>query len=285
QNKNKSAMIEDEPLSSINSNVESTYKKAGFKQVLVNCLASEAKKKCKLGGLDNSEKEKGVEPDKNSKPALNNSNKFLMGLMKKNDLSKARNQCKCNEWCMDKLLLDKALLYNEIEYMYLARQMALEGAYMVRVVDRMDEQFFENKLSRAYYELNQAVNTSTTLATKLVQGMFSLPVMFKEYWNKFKLQESFVKRVYYNLVIDNKMAEKAVQEGSPVKWQRHCLEELECIHGERSRYFSALVEFAIKVNHTPLPVATPIVTVFLAWLEMSEGFLSQLGVWLRFQGS
>lgn len=31
--------------------------------------------------------------------------------------------------------MDKALLSDEVGYVYLARQMALEGAYMVRMVD------------------------------------------------------------------------------------------------------------------------------------------------------
>ncbi|CAG8813783.1 46194_t:CDS:1 [Gigaspora margarita] len=105
QNKDRSVMVEDETSSSTNSDVEQTQKteQANFEtnfgclsmdllkflchelgifevnimQDLINCLAGEAKKKCRLGGLDNSEKEKKVEPDKDSKPASNyNSSKF-----------------------------------------------------------------------------------------------------------------------------------------------------------------------------------------------------------------
>ncbi|CAG8813001.1 45462_t:CDS:2, partial [Gigaspora margarita] len=57
------------------------------------------------------------------------------GLWKKRELSKARNQWEYNEWCRTGLLLDKALLTGDIEYVQLARQVALERAYVVMVAD------------------------------------------------------------------------------------------------------------------------------------------------------
>lgn len=60
---------------------------------------------------------------------------FQEGLWKKRDLSKARNQWEYNEWCKIGLLLDKALFSGEVEYVHLAKQVALERAYVVRVAD------------------------------------------------------------------------------------------------------------------------------------------------------
>ncbi|CAG8725356.1 30008_t:CDS:2, partial [Gigaspora margarita] len=42
-----------------------------------------------------------------------------------------------NEWCKVGLLLDKALLTSEVEYVHLSRQVALERAYIVRMVDEV----------------------------------------------------------------------------------------------------------------------------------------------------
>ncbi|CAG8618282.1 42584_t:CDS:2 [Gigaspora margarita] len=57
------------------------------------------------------------------------------GIWKKRELTKARNQWEYNEWCKAGLLLDKALFTGEVEYVQLARQVALERAYVVRVAD------------------------------------------------------------------------------------------------------------------------------------------------------
>lgn len=61
--------------------------------------------------------------------------KFQESVWKKRELTKARNQWEYNEWCKAGLLLDKALLSRQVEYVQLARQVALERAYMVRVAD------------------------------------------------------------------------------------------------------------------------------------------------------
>ncbi|CAG8740425.1 41168_t:CDS:2 [Gigaspora margarita] len=87
------------------------------------------------------------------------------------------------------LLLDKALLSGEVEYMHLAKQIALERAYMVRVADKNGwgvaakmaasnimnpiseffgtkqeqakiavQQFYKSKHPRALYEQNHTFN-------------------------------------------------------------------------------------------------------------------------------
>ncbi|CAG8827275.1 1748_t:CDS:10, partial [Gigaspora margarita] len=114
---------------------------------------------------------------------------FQEGLWKKRDLSKARNQWEYNEWCRIGLLLDKALLSGEVEYVHLAKQLVLERAYVVRVADEdgwgvavkmaasdiMDpmselfgakrerartaaQQFYRSKRPRASYEQNHTFN-------------------------------------------------------------------------------------------------------------------------------
>ncbi|CAG8477217.1 14378_t:CDS:2 [Cetraspora pellucida] len=57
------------------------------------------------------------------------------GLWRKRNLSKARNQWEFNEWCKAGLLMDKALNTGDVDYLLMARQVALERAYVVRVAD------------------------------------------------------------------------------------------------------------------------------------------------------
>ncbi|CAG8463756.1 6458_t:CDS:2 [Racocetra persica] len=57
-------------------------------------------------------------------------------IWKKYDILKARNQWEYSEWCKARLLLDKALLSGDIEYVYLARQVVLERVYVVRVANK-----------------------------------------------------------------------------------------------------------------------------------------------------
>ncbi|CAG8828440.1 18201_t:CDS:1, partial [Gigaspora margarita] len=58
-----------------------------------------------------------------------------MGIWRKRDLSKARNQWEFNEWCRAEMLIDRALKTEDVEYLLLARQVALERVYVVRVAD------------------------------------------------------------------------------------------------------------------------------------------------------
>ncbi|CAG8582930.1 24607_t:CDS:2 [Gigaspora margarita] len=180
QNKDRSVTVENETSSSTNSDVEQAQKtgqanfetnfghlfmdllrflchelgisEAEVKQDLVNHLASEAKKRCRLDSLDNSEKEKKVEPDKDSKPALNyNSSKFNfeafsdefggvpsddIGLRSKTsgNFISPQMHAATNEM-PPSCRLQEALLSGDVKYVYLARQVALERAYVVRVTD------------------------------------------------------------------------------------------------------------------------------------------------------
>ncbi|CAG8669958.1 hypothetical protein C2G38_2167912 [Gigaspora rosea] len=61
--------------------------------------------------------------------------KFQENVWNKRELAKARNQWEYNKWCKAGLLLDKVLLTGQVEYVHLARQVALERAYVVRVAD------------------------------------------------------------------------------------------------------------------------------------------------------
>ncbi|CAG8806242.1 357_t:CDS:2, partial [Gigaspora rosea] len=155
QNKVKSVTVEDETLSPSTSDVET----AGTKQDLVNQLVSEAKRKNVLVGSENSGKGKTVELDDDPKPSFadgsrvnfktgqafadifgnpsphSGSSSSKMGYIEKQELSKARNQWEYNEWCKADPLLDKALITGEVEFVHLARQVALERPYVVQVAD------------------------------------------------------------------------------------------------------------------------------------------------------
>ncbi|CAG8768907.1 4944_t:CDS:2, partial [Racocetra fulgida] len=180
QNKDKLVTVEDEASSSNSSDVEPSHKcgqtnfetnfgrlsmdllrflcheldisEAGVKQDLVNRLASEAKKRCELSGLDNSGKGKRVESDKCLKPSLDDCNKsnveaFSDGFgnvpsvdvgsrsKSSSDFVPPRLPSAANEMSSAGALLDKALFSGEVEYVYLASQVALERAYVVRVAD------------------------------------------------------------------------------------------------------------------------------------------------------
>ena len=56
-------------------------------------------------------------------------------IWEKRELSKQRNQWEYNEWCKAGALMDKALASGDLSYLRLARQVALERAYVVRVAD------------------------------------------------------------------------------------------------------------------------------------------------------
>ncbi|CAG8780048.1 6175_t:CDS:2 [Gigaspora margarita] len=168
QNKDKSVTVEDETSSSTNSDVEQTYKKVGIKQDLVNRLVSEAKKRCELGSLDNSEKAKGAELSRMFEPALNNKNSkfnfetFLdrFGNIPSDDTVDTS--------------LDKAILSGEVEYVYMARQVALERAYIVRVAD---EDGWSVAANWQQYNLGQLA--------------FPCPTSLKEHRTGLNSQESF----------------------------------------------------------------------------------------------
>ncbi|CAG8708066.1 3645_t:CDS:2, partial [Racocetra fulgida] len=53
----------------------------------------------------------------------------------KRELTKQRNQCEYNEWCRAVVLMDKALASGDVNYIRMARQVAMERAYVVRVAD------------------------------------------------------------------------------------------------------------------------------------------------------
>ncbi|CAG8497903.1 10751_t:CDS:2 [Racocetra persica] len=70
-------------------------------------------------------------------------------MWKKRKLSKQRNQWEYNEWCKVGSFLDKALVSGDIGYVRLARQVAIEKAYVVRVADEDSWELLENKRERA----------------------------------------------------------------------------------------------------------------------------------------
>ncbi|CAG8812276.1 20289_t:CDS:2, partial [Gigaspora rosea] len=66
-------------------------------------------------------------------------------LWKKCELFKTRNQMGVNKWCKTSLLLDKALFTGDIEYVQLAKQVAFENAYVVKL--------FSGKHERARFQI------------------------------------------------------------------------------------------------------------------------------------
>ncbi|CAG8762316.1 42194_t:CDS:2, partial [Gigaspora margarita] len=149
QNKDKLVIVEDETLSSTNSDVKQIQKtgQANFETnfgCLFMDLLSEAKKRCRLDGLDNLEKEKKIELDKDSKPASNyNSSKFNFeafsnefGGVPSDDMG-SRLKTSSNfipprmHAAMNKMpsscgfqegIWKKPLLSGDVKYVYLARQ-------------------------------------------------------------------------------------------------------------------------------------------------------------------
>ncbi|RIB22037.1 hypothetical protein C2G38_2174937 [Gigaspora rosea] len=120
----------------------------GMKQDLVNRLGNEAKKRNGSSGLENLGKGKAVESDSDLKLAFDNQFKanvdagqafanIFGSLPSDNGNPYAKMGDNFPPWTSSVagLLLDKALLTGQVEYVHLARQVALERAYVVRVAD------------------------------------------------------------------------------------------------------------------------------------------------------
>ncbi|CAG8754777.1 41376_t:CDS:10, partial [Gigaspora margarita] len=154
-------------------------------------------KLCELESLDNLGKAKGAEPGRNFEPALNNNknSKFDFetfpdgfGNIPSDDTGSRPKSS--NDFLPPRMpaswgfsegtLLDKAVLFGEVEYVYMARQVALEKVYVVRVADE-DGWSVAAKLPQSFLQPNWC---------NLGQAAFSCPTSLKGHETELNSQES-----------------------------------------------------------------------------------------------
>ncbi|CAG8819294.1 1029_t:CDS:2, partial [Racocetra persica] len=119
----------------------------GQKQKIVSRLLKESRNRL---GPEESVEDAGVTGDRAQRPVMGENSlgaygkQGLMGqdfspndierrsVWTKRELTKQRNQCEYNEWCRAGVLMDKALALGDINYIRMARQVAMEKAYVIR---------------------------------------------------------------------------------------------------------------------------------------------------------
>ncbi|CAG8750207.1 17173_t:CDS:10, partial [Gigaspora rosea] len=93
------------------------------------------------------------------------------------DVKKQGIKREYNEWCKTGLLLDKALFTGDIEYVQLARQVALEKAYVVRVTNEDGWNVAAKMTSGDWLDpMSQLLSASTFCSSELAAGFFSVNV-------------------------------------------------------------------------------------------------------------